>query len=91
MYTKYIFLYIFIYSKLKNTKNQDTRYLFIIDLLFFISWKLFINAFVKCSFFKKYIFAMSVRENIYILELIQSYKISHMVGGNRPCNASNDI
>jgi len=34
---------------------------------------------------------MSVRENIYILELIQSYKISHMVGGNRPCNASNDI
>jgi len=36
VYTKYMFLYIFIYSKLKNTKNQDIRYLFLIDL-FFIS------------------------------------------------------
>jgi hypothetical protein len=42
-------------------------------------------------FLRNIFFAMSVRENIYILELIQSYKIGHMVGGNRPCNASNDV
>jgi len=64
VYTKYMFLYIFIYSKLKNTKNQDIRYLFLIDL-FFISWKLFINAFVKCSFLRN-IFLQWVYEKIYI-------------------------